>query len=402
MSNRQLLAPSEELIRCALDDILASPEFRTSKRCQEFLRFIVEQTLRGRGNELKERTIGVEAFGRSPSYDTNEDGVVRIKASEVRRRLAAYYAGLGKDSPTRIDLPVGGYAPQFSTADSLGAIPEPLAPETVRLVMPAVPARERRRLPQVTYWSALAILVAVVVLFSQRRTNLLDEFWKPVLQSASPVLIATAYVPVYEREEAPASPHSAQSPRANAGYSPADQYVLLKDQYVGGGDLVAASLVSGLLSRMQRSFVVKVGSMSFQDLRSAPTVMIGYSSNQWSRVSSGLRFYIDDDKGVITDNGKPTSWYPRALDRYFHTDEDYAILSRVFDPQTNMMLVEVTGITQYGTEAAAEVVTKPDLLAAALRSAPHDWQHKNFQFVLHMNVISDYPAKPKVVASYYW
>jgi hypothetical protein len=55
---------------------LASPEFRASQRCQDFLRFVVEQSLAGHADSLKERTIGVEAFGRAADYETNLDGVV--------------------------------------------------------------------------------------------------------------------------------------------------------------------------------------------------------------------------------------------------------------------------------------------------------------------------------------
>ncbi len=66
------------------------------------------------------------------------------------------------------------------------------------------------------------------------------------------------------------------------------------------------------------------------------------------------------------------------------------------------MLVEIAGITQYGTDAGSDLVTSPDLLAEALRSAPRDWQRKNLQFVLHVKVISGVPSSPKVLAAYAW
>ncbi len=384
---------STEEIREALAQVLSSPEFRASKRSQDFLKFVVEQTLAGRGQELKERTIGVEAFGRAVSYDTNEDGVVRIKASEVRRRLTAYHSGTaGKDAPIRIELPVGGYSPVFTLAH------EPLTAHP-----PPPSRRQTTGLAKFMAASAIALLLAIGVfgVRSVLRRDVLDDFWRPVLRdAASPVLIATAYVPVYEREEPTTARPTIHSPRPQESASSA--YVLLNDQYVGGGDLIAATRLAGMLSDLHRPYVVKVGAIAFDDLRNSPTILIGYSSNQWSAVSSQLRYYIDDNGGYITQDGKATNWYPRRLDRQFHTDEDYAIVSRVFDRQTHAMLVEVTGITQYGTEAAAEVVTTADLLTDALRTAPSDWQHKNLQLVLHMAVISNYPATPKVVASYFW
>src|ERR1044071_2314404 len=74
-----------------LAKILSSPHFRSSKRCSEFLRYVVEQTSSNSAEFLNERTLGVDWFDRSPRYDTNQDPVVRIAAGEVRKRLAQYY-----------------------------------------------------------------------------------------------------------------------------------------------------------------------------------------------------------------------------------------------------------------------------------------------------------------------
>src|SRR5271157_4152326 len=115
---RPVLSLEEEAIRFQLAQILASPEFCASHRCQEFLRFVVDETLAGHAAVLKERTIGVEAFGRAADYETNLDGVVRIKASEVRKRLSLYYAGSGKTANVLVELPVGSYVPTFAARES--------------------------------------------------------------------------------------------------------------------------------------------------------------------------------------------------------------------------------------------------------------------------------------------
>ena len=69
---------------------------------------------------------------------------------------------------------------------------------------------------------------------------------------------------------------------------------------------------------------------------------------------------------------------------------------------THAMLVEIAGITQYGTDAAADLVTNPDLMAEALRGAPSGWQNKNLQLVLHVKVIAGAPSSPRVVATHFW
>src|SRR5215471_972050 len=128
---------SAEAVRDELSRILSSSEFRTSKRSQEFLRYIVEHTVNGQAGLLKERTIGVEVFGRSLDYDPGEDATVRVKAGEVRKRLGLYYAEDGIHDPLRIELPLGTYVPEFRYVE----IPAAHA-EEAPAVEPARPAAE--------------------------------------------------------------------------------------------------------------------------------------------------------------------------------------------------------------------------------------------------------------------
>ena len=93
--------------------MLASHEFRSSKRCQDFLQYVVDTTLNGHADTLKERTIGIEVFARPTSYDPSEDATVRVKAGEVRKRLGMYYSDQGARNPVRIELPSGTYVPEF-------------------------------------------------------------------------------------------------------------------------------------------------------------------------------------------------------------------------------------------------------------------------------------------------
>ncbi|SPE24802.1 conserved hypothetical protein [Candidatus Sulfotelmatobacter sp. SbA7] len=399
---RSVLGLEEEAIRSQLAQTLASPEFRSSQRCQEFLRFVVEQTLAGHAGVMKERTIGTEAFGRAADYDTNLDGVVRIKASEVRKRLSLYYAGSGKAANVVIELPVGSYVPNFtarqpsssSNGSAEGSTESAAAISGNQVTHDGAAEQPGQRSSIRIVLMAAGLIVAISLSaywwHSQHTPSVLNEFWEPVLGGSGPVLIAAAYVPVY----------------AHDGRVPGDQgeLLLMSDQYVGGGDLVAAARVAGMLGRMGRASEVRVGNaISFQDLRNSPTVLIGYSSTQWKDVTQDFRFYVDDsDRGMIRDNGKPTEWYPHNITRDFHTDEDYAVVSRAFLPQTHSMLILISGCTQYGTEGAADLITHPELLAGALREAPAGWQHKNLQLVLRMQVIANAPASPQVVAAHFW
>jgi hypothetical protein len=181
--------------------------------------------------------------------------------------------------------------------------------------------------------------------------------------------------------------------------------VLLTDQFVGGGDLMGMARISAMLNGKHRAYRVKIGSdVSFQDLRAAPAVLIGYSYTRWRDISKELRFFIDAEgrPRMVTDNGHPTEWSLPNLPADRRTDEDYAIVTRVFHPDTQAMLVEVAGITQYGTEAGADLITTPAFLSEALQDAPKGWQNKNLQLVLHVKVIAGTPASHTVVAKHFW
>src|SRR5580698_1729927 len=81
-------ASQRQLVRSQLEKIVSDGRFTASKRYPQLLRYIVEQTLDGNEDDLKERTLGVEVFHRTPDYDTNLDPVVRLCAAEARKRLA--------------------------------------------------------------------------------------------------------------------------------------------------------------------------------------------------------------------------------------------------------------------------------------------------------------------------
>src|SRR3954451_18837438 len=111
-----------------LDRILSTPLFQHSKRYPAFLRHIVEQTVRGACDDLKERTLGITVFKRLPEYDTSADPVVRNTASEVRKRLEEYYSDPSRERELRIALPTGTYVPEFRYPAAIAAAdPEPPA-----------------------------------------------------------------------------------------------------------------------------------------------------------------------------------------------------------------------------------------------------------------------------------
>src|SRR5450755_3443609 len=104
-------------VRATLDKILSSPGFANADRLSRFLRHTVEETLNGQTDKLKESLLGIDVFGRKPTYDPRVDAVVRTEAVKLRARLRDYYDSEGREDAIIIDLPKGGYIPAFRIRD---------------------------------------------------------------------------------------------------------------------------------------------------------------------------------------------------------------------------------------------------------------------------------------------
>ncbi len=129
-------------ILAELEKILMSPVFSTAARPSRLLRFLVQETVDGRGDGLKEYTLGTSVLGRTPSFDPRTDPIARVEASRLRDRLDLYYATEGRTDPVMISLPKGGYVPAFEIGPPEAALPDAAS------LPPAIPAgRAVSRIP---------------------------------------------------------------------------------------------------------------------------------------------------------------------------------------------------------------------------------------------------------------
>ena len=107
---------SESSIREQVDRILSSSGFAHSPRMTAFLGYVVNETIAGRGDHLKEYRIALDVFRREQDFDPQTNPIVRVQASKLRRALTLYYTAEGQNDPIQIDLPKGGYLPHWSWA----------------------------------------------------------------------------------------------------------------------------------------------------------------------------------------------------------------------------------------------------------------------------------------------
>ena len=142
-----------------VDEIVKGAAFKGSPRSQAFLRHVVDRALHGDPADLRERSIGIALFGRSAAYDTADDAIVRVTASDVRKRLLQHYGNVGAASKVRISLPPGSYVPEFSFAPQVENDPPGpvVVPIPVELPPQSAPSVRRSRLP-------VAVGIAIVVI----------------------------------------------------------------------------------------------------------------------------------------------------------------------------------------------------------------------------------------------
>ncbi len=383
-----MTALEREMVLKELDDVLASSSFRSARRQKDLLRYVVNKALEGKGECLKERAIGSDVFERPADYDTGEDSIVRVNASDLRKRLAQFYAENGQDRPVILEVPSGSYAPSFRWRSGTGS-GEPDPSE----------ARRGRR-----WWipaaAALVLAAAGLGWWTAQRTTPLEDFWRPVLASRHPVLVCVPQPPVY-LFSGPARDSASRTPMPPT--IPSDGIIRDATHYVGLGDALAMSRITSFFASRNKEYQVRISNdMSFAELRDGPAVLVGAFSNQWTmQVTADQRFIFDyDPEGIFIrdrmDNAR--LWrYPRS-----GSQEDYAIVSRVFDSRTGDILITAAGLSHFGTLVAGEFVTSPEYFNKILLSAPSGWQQRNIQVVVKAEVIGRTPATPKIVATWFW
>src|SRR5580765_3185344 len=164
----KLSAEQANLVRSALESLVSSDAFAPSKRCQDFLRLVVEHALAGELDSLSERMIGAEMFRRPVDYDTSNDAVVRVRATEVRKRLAQYYREAAQTPVVRIDILPGSYVLEFHWS-SPGKIADQV---TAPVPSQAIASRSRRTLSlAVTAVLVCASLLAIIWLQSRTKVQ---------------------------------------------------------------------------------------------------------------------------------------------------------------------------------------------------------------------------------------
>jgi len=412
---QQSTALDPAAVREQLERLLAHPLFSNSKRYPVLLAHTVDQTLKGNGAELKERSIGIDVFGRSPSYDANADPVVRITAGEVRKRLVQYYYDSSHDGELVIELPSGSYVPLFHMPEPAqvpeAAPPEEAAPPAVPAPLPVLPRPAPRR-----RWLFLAFLFGISLAASLalgwklrdirdfRPPSSIDRFWAPITDGTT---TATYCLGEPAKNLDVGSINSLDSPPSNSQPEPL-YFRLHLSGHLALADVITLTRTAAALEVRHKAFrVLPASEASFAQLREGPIVLIGGFDNIWTlRVTQKLRFGFESKDGValIVDRKSPkqTSWATAWDLPYQKLSRDYAIVARIHDNTTGQPVIVAAGISEEGTEAAGEILYNPVYLDSLIAKLPAKWEQLNMEAVIETQVIEGHPGPPNILAVETW
>jgi hypothetical protein len=444
-------------IRQHLKEIIEGPAFKGSHRSAQFLAYIVEQSVAGNFDQLKERLIGVELFGRDPSYDTGEDAIVRVTASDVRKRLLQHYGRNGVTSEFRFTLPLGSYIPEITQEGLREATPRNVASAHPRTEAPPVETTGARADPLPAQEHAdLAADPAVAAPDALRHTWLEKRAWLVValvlvalnlglwwgfhsLTSSSQVKVARAILPwsalfnssrithlitsdpnIVVIQEI-AGTELSVSDYANHKFIPepnqltADQIrfcqtVLWGDDSAAAVDPPITASIAALAQAHERTIDVRAArNIQLADLKTDDNfIFLGSPrSDPWSALFSDqldFRFAFDETtKQEIIRNVHPR---PRELPEYvptangWATGQSFAIIAFVQNLDQSGQVLLLAGANGEGTEAAGKLATTPPRFSEALRGCGiySGTALRHFEMLLRLSTMAGSPTNADVLA----
>lgn len=436
-------------IECATQEILRSTYFCKSKRLPALLRYVIQNTLSGDSGNLKERTVGIEVFGRQQNFEPSNDAVVRVAFGELRKRLALYYSE-HPEASVHIDLPVGGYeavisfrnmeAPPFPLpfaqeigmaspakqmtlpAAETGQTPGGAEKETAALSqMPDADPEDTnkyqdrvdgqksisvhvapRRQKHVLFWLVLVLAAGTAAgIWSNRLSKGstdIDRFWGPFIksQNAIPVIVAMP-------SHGDAWLNGISSKNMGMFLTTQENYQL--------PDLSAANAINAFLARRKQTGAIGIAqTTSLAEMHRTPAIVLGSASmNPWAaRLGEGLRYQSRTEDGgpihciVDTQNPGDRRWSVDLRQSYQNVNDEYVLITRARNTMTGQWWLGISSTMALGALGAQQMLMDPIALEGLYSQLPSSWEQKNLQVVIDFKVVDGSLGASRIVAIYVW
>ena len=451
----KILSSDEDVraLREHVKEIIESPAFSGSHRCCKCLAHLVEEAIAGRFDNLKERVIGMELFGRSPSYDTGGDAIVRVTVNDLRKRLLQYYDQFGGSSRFRIRIPAGSYIPEITYENHSGdAVPTrvdinaaavPILSELAHARLPLEPTPGLSEPPTVVHLSetgnkpktgayrwlifgilAIALNLTLWAVFwirsphlEARKVN--SPLWSVLLNPGRTTHLITSD-PNILYVQGVTNRRLSVSDYANHNYIPEPNNLtpeqirfcrtILGDSTADAVDVPIVLRIGQFAANSQGHLDVHTArSMLMEDLRSDDSfIFLGSpASNPWfSLFNDQLDFVFAFDNVAFMDVISNLRPRPQELSTYIptatsgHTGQTFAVIALVQNIERNGQTLLLAGLDAEGTDAAGSLITDLPRLSDALQKCgmkpsgplPH------FELLLRLNTMARTPSDIDVIA----
>jgi hypothetical protein len=404
----EVSSASEE--RAQIERLLVDPLFSQSKRYGSFLRYISERAVEHNQEPLTERALGIKIFGRPQNYDTDADPIVRVTASELRKRLAQYYEDPAHAGELRVLIHKGTYLAEFVPPGARTASVEVLPPQ----IPPAgpLPVKElstRHRWRYVAGIAGVSALVAVVAWVARPQPSAFQLFWDPLLDGPKDILVSVPQFSDHVQLMGVGDPQLTWTDPLTPNPDPMgvtwSQYARL---LVHMRDAAVAVRLSEFLGSKGKHVVMKgEHDLTMRDLRETPAVILGGLPNPWTLKLLPQARFIFDGEGTIrfvrdSQNPGDRKWKFDARVPSAEREKDFIIISRVADSASGRVTLLAGGFSAWGTEAALALLIDPDQMKTVLANTGADWNARNVQIVLESTVVNRQSGIPRVLAAHTW
>jgi hypothetical protein len=403
-----------------VDRILQSDTFRASSVLRRLLRYLADKAFSGEADQLKEYTIGIDAFGKPPTYDPRQDAIVRLQIGRLRQKLGEYYRTEGKDDAVLLDLPKGHFRLKWET--------RPTVPD-VRL--DEVNNSNRDQLENTRQWRRTTIVLGLAFLLlalwsaysatllwraRQNQTGVtawtpeLEQLWRPFLESRRPLIITVADplfiglqgTDIYFRKISLRRPEDAtNSPEVSALRklvgNPSIQPTF---NFTPTGELVSSFLFGKLLGTRRQDISLALSSQfPLQELAENNVILIGPEvilnqrlpgiqlQPELAQVPEGIR-------NLQPRAGEPALFADKPPGAAPNDGEVYALISHAPGPLGSTIFQSFTSNRTWGREGAVRAFTDPAFartLVSKLRKASGEIP-RYYQVVLKVKFTDGIPT----------
>ena len=418
-----------------LEEAAASSHLKRAARLREFLYYVGKKSIKEGSSDIHEQEIGQAVFGRRDAYDTSQDNIVRVSATELRRRVDAYFASEGKDEPLIFEIPRGSYTPVFRlrAADAQVTDPEGQAQTAAAANLPATTPSSRSARLLLILVSAVAVLLAIAcgVLWQQNRSlnkmiyrwagqPALSAFWPRFLdspQGTDLVLADTSFAIVEDmmKQSYSLSDYLNRSYlsqvrefslcTANNKVVDSIAFESIASRNNGSfGDFQVAQRIQALQPHSPDVHVAFAREFTADSVKRDNVILIGSrKSNPWVDLfTDQMNFLIKYDANL--DQSFVENLHPRAGEqvRYVQPVSPYAslgysVIAYLPNPSRTASALIIEGTNAEATNAAGDFVTSEDSMESFLKRLPAK-RIPYFEILLKTTRVSGTPFHAEVMA----